>query len=316
MKNITQKNIKASIFSAIFIAFFALAIIASPSSAQAQIYQTGTNYYPSNYGYNYNYYPAPLTVSCTSYPQTVNTGDVVNWTATVYGGNGSYTYSWSGTEGPGGNYGSNVTQRYYNVGPKTANVTVTSSNGQSIIQNCGTVNVVNGNYNYYNPYPVYTTPVYPINVGNQIACSAGVASATVGDAVSWTVESAGAYYSNTTYAWTGTDGLSSTQPTATMVYTTPGTKSAIVTVTTNGQSRSQACVNTVTVKAKPAPAPRIVYVKASNTQAPAQVTDNTNGLSAASIFSLQNVPWGWVFVLVMLVLFGIIFYLLFNRKNM
>jgi hypothetical protein len=314
MKYIT----KTSIFSAIFVAFLMVAIFGSPSSAHAQIYQSGTTY-PSNYGYNYgyNYYPTPINVSCTSYPQTANTGDYVNWTATVYGGNGSYTYTWSGTDGLSGYYGSNVSHRYYTIGQKTANVTVTSSNGQTATQNCGTVNIINNNYNYYNnSYPVtYPTTVYPNNMGNQVACSASVPSATVGEAVTWNVEATGTYYGNTTYAWTGTDGLSSNQTSATTVYSTPGTKSAIVSVITNGQVRSQACVNTVSVKAK-APAPtRIVYVQAPNAQAPAQIV-NGSSISAASIFSLQNVPWGWVFVLVMLILFGIIFYLLFNRKNL
>jgi hypothetical protein len=42
---------------------------------------------------------------------------------------------------------------------------------------------------------------------------------------------------------------------------------------------------------------------------------NPNGLSAAALFSLKNVPWGWVAILIILVLFATVVYLIFNRPK-
>ena len=58
-----------------------------------------------------------------------------------------------------------------------------------------------------------------------------------------------------------------------------------------------------------------VAPQASTTVTPsAQVTTN-NAQSASSVFSLSNVPWGWVAVIIILVLFATVMYLLFNRPK-
>jgi hypothetical protein len=181
-------------------------------------------------------------------------------------------------------------------------------------------------------YPVYTNtytqPTYYYNQpityaqGIQIACAADATTARVGVPVTWSAE---ALYNNSAvgfaYSWSGTDGLYGYQSSAIMTYYSTGVKSAIVTVTApNGETVSKVCTNTVTVKssytptkvvkAAPKPVvpatPQVVYVPA-----PPQPPQ----MSAATLFSLGNVPWGWVGILIILVLVGIILYLMYNHKK-
>jgi hypothetical protein len=80
--------------------------------------------------------PAPtLVASCSVSPSSIQTNGSATWQATVSGGNGSYTYSWSGTDGLSGST-SNVTKSYPTAGTKTGSVTVTSA-AQTITQTCG-----------------------------------------------------------------------------------------------------------------------------------------------------------------------------------
>jgi len=94
----------------------------------------GWNY---NNGYYYNNY-SQLNASCSAGVSNTEVGGVVTWTANATGGNGFYTYYWTGDEGLSSN--SQTAPKTYNTGgTKTANLTVTS-NGQSITRTC-TVNV-------------------------------------------------------------------------------------------------------------------------------------------------------------------------------
>jgi len=72
--------------------------------------------------------------SCTASPALASTGDSVTWAATPSGGNGFYTYSWSGTDGLAGTAQS-VAKTYLSAGTKTASVTITSG-GQSSAVSC------------------------------------------------------------------------------------------------------------------------------------------------------------------------------------
>ena len=67
----------------------------------------------------------PISASCAASPATVYQGQSTTWTAAASGGNGSYTYSWSGTDGLSGT-GSSVAKTYTTAGAKTASVTVKS----------------------------------------------------------------------------------------------------------------------------------------------------------------------------------------------
>jgi hypothetical protein len=63
--------------------------------------------------------------SCSVSPDSASTGQSVTWTASPSGGNGSYTYAWSGTDGLSGT-NSSVTTSYGSTGVKTASVAITS----------------------------------------------------------------------------------------------------------------------------------------------------------------------------------------------
>lgn len=284
-----------------------------------------TIYYPSNPTYVYPQYSVydlpptlpyrrdyPLSVSCSANTTYINTNSYVSWSAYASGGNGYYTYSWSGTDGLYGN--SSFINKYYSTpGVKSAYVTV-YSNGYSSTAYCSNSVTVGGTYYYSNP--VYVQPaVY--NPTIQVACAADTTSTRVGVPVTWVAEAVMNGYAgnNFTYSWNGNGGLYGSQSSAVANYSTPGTKTATVTVTApNGQNRSVACRNSVVVKnpattvvAKPAPvkpAPQIVYVPVP-----------TPTPEVTPLFSLNNVPWGWVAVLTILVLMGIVFYLVFNKKK-
>jgi len=67
----------------------------------------------------------PLAVTCSVTAGTVLTGQNVAWTATVTGGEGTPTYSWTGTDGLSGTAIS-VNKVYSTVGKKTATIVVTA----------------------------------------------------------------------------------------------------------------------------------------------------------------------------------------------
>lgn len=268
--------------------------------------------------YNYPVYQG-LSVSCSPSNTYVPAGSYVTWTAYATGGNGIYTYSWSGSDGISG-YGQTTSYAYSYPGNKTASVTV-YSNGQYVTQACGNVVTVYGYpYQTYSAQPVYQTSVYqtPVyqqsnNSGLDIGCYVDPANARVNQPVTWSVEVVGGQ-APYTYSWTGTDGLSGSQSTVIKYYATGGTKSAIVSVSSaDGKSATRACSGTLTVasgystvRKTPAPA-----AKVTPTPSPTPV----NQSQAAAFFSLGSVPWGWVAFLIILVLFFTVIYLLFNRQK-
>lgn len=276
--------------------------------------------------YSYPTYPA-VTVSCYANTSSVPVGGSAQWIAQASGGAGYYTYTWSGTDGLTGS-GQTSYMSYYNPGLKTASVIVYSG-GQSMSAVCGnSVNVYDqGNYYYgqssynnynYSAYPTYVqpTPIYNSTTvlnsnasGLDIGCYANPANALVNQPVTWNVEVTGGALPYK-YSWSGSDGLTSSSNTAVTYYQTSGSKNALVTVTSaDGRTGTMACSNTVTVTrpgGSSAGAP---------TQQPAQQPSPQGNLSASAAFSLGSIPWGWVAVLVILVLFGTVMYLLFNKPK-
>jgi hypothetical protein len=262
------------------------------------VYVNDDYYYNNgnNYNYNNNYYNSSPTVSCIANTSFAPVGQTVRWTASVSGGNGYYTYRWNGTDGISGT-GQTLGVNYSSPGTKYATVNV-YSNGQSVTRECqGGVTVgVRNNQNYG-------------NTGNlEIACFADAERVRVGVPVTWAVEATGGDGSNYSYAWTGTEGLTGSQRSAVTAYSTTGTKSATVTVTSGGVSGSKICGNVVTV---------VGATTVRQPVAPAAPTNTDNGSdnSAAALFSLANVPWGWVAVLAILVLLSMVMYLLFTRRE-
>lgn len=262
-------------------------------------YYPPTYYPPTYYPPTYNYY-SPLSVSCLVSGNTyANTNNALTWNAYPSGGNGSYSYSWSGTDGI---YGSSqsVYYTYPNPGVKYASVTV-YSNGQSVTQNCGSANV--GGYYYGGTTYIQNQNN---NSGLDIACYSDPRTVTVNQPATWITEVTGGI-APYTYTWSGTNDLSGNTSSVIKYYGTTGSKSAIVTVrSADGRSETRACSTSVTVRSASAPAPTV--------QAPAPVQPD-NSLSAAALFSLKNVPWGWVAILIILVLFGTVIYLIYNRPK-
>ncbi len=275
-------------------------------------YNSYPNYYYNTYpNYNYNTYPnynyySPLYVTCNVNSTYANTGTQVVWNAYPSGGNGSYTYSWSGTDNL---YGSSqsVYYSYANPGPKTATVTVYSTNGQSVTQTCGTTNVGG----YYNGSVITGSN----NSGLDVACYADPTSVRVNQPVTWRAEVTGgaAPY---TYTWTGSDGVSGTDSTVLKYYASTGDKSAIVSVkSADGKTATRACTTSVTVRGATNTTVQPVREPVRTPEVQPTQNQTNEGLSASALFSLKNVPWGWVAILIIFVLFATVVYLIFNRPK-
>ncbi len=176
----------------------------------------------------------------------------MTWTANATGGNGGYTYSWSGDAYGSG---SSVSNTYYNSGTKYATVTITSG-GQSITRNCSTQ--VNNNY-YYNSLSGYCSATVS---GNNVATF--TANASGGN---------GGYYS---YQWSG--DVYGSGPVISQSFSTSGTKYATVRITDgSGQSVTQTCN---------------VYVGGNNSNVTLVSNGNTpNSGTLASGVYLSDIPY-------------------------
>ena len=167
-----------------------------------------------------------LVVSCDTNQSTVDIDDSVTWRADASGGNGSYSYSWSGTDGLSGNSANN-SWSYDNAGTKRGTVTVTSSDGQTARASCSVY--VNQNYSYNN------------NSNNlSVSCYASPSNPQINSQVNWYANVSGGN-GGYSYSWNGTDGLYGSSQSPYIIYNTPGNKSATVTVWSNGRSRSATC---------------------------------------------------------------------------
>lgn len=168
-----------------------------------------------------------LDVSCYTNPTTMAVGETVNWNASASGGNGGYGYSWSGTDNLYGS--SNIISRAYNTtGTKTASVTVTSSDGQTITRSCNSaVNITDqGGQGGY---------------GNlDASCYVSPSSASTGQIVYWNTSATGGD-GTYTYYWSGTDGFSGSNRSMNKVYYTPGYKTATVSIYSGGQTITRSC---------------------------------------------------------------------------
>ena len=298
----------------------------------------GLNY---NYGYNYNNYynqgynyspiytssNTPVAVSCSSNTNSVAAGNIATWNAYVSGGSGYYTYSWSGTDNLIGNNQS-VSRVYSSTGVKTAAVTV-SSNGSVATAYCSnSISVgVPGQLGY-----VVAPKIVSTNTGLDIGCYVDPASISVNQPVTWTAEVTGGV-GPYTYSWTGSDSLSGSDKSVVKTYSTGGEKNAIVSVrSANGLTGTKSCTNTLAIRGSGAS--NVASNTGSNTSSGTRTTTtvttvttpggnvatnatngNGNQLAAASVFSFGSLPWGWIAILVILVLFGTVMYLLFNRQK-
>ncbi|HEX7724491.1 MAG TPA: hypothetical protein VF438_02005 [Candidatus Paceibacterota bacterium] len=287
---------------------------AGSKTAQVTIYSAGqsatiscNNYvtvYNSQPTYpSYPQYYSPLAVSCVVNTNYASIGNGVTWSASATGGNGYYNYSWSGTDGIYG-YGNAISYSYNSPGTKYASVTVTS-NGQTLTQPCSNFVTVGGPVtgNYYG----YSVNYNSNSSGLDVACYPDPSSASINQPVNWRAEVTGGT-GQYTYSWAGSNDLTGNSSSVIKYYSTAGTKSAIVTVvSSDGRASTRACSATLTVRGAAGAAP-------AQPQPTVQSTSQTS-LTGASIFSLSGIPWGWVAVLIILVLFATVMYLLFNKPK-
>lgn len=269
-------------------------------------YDYNDHYYDDDNGYYYDNYDYRPTVSC--YPETTynDTGSLVVWRAYVSGGNGRYTYSWSGTDSLSGRNEA-ISRVYSRAGVKSASVTVRSNN-RSTTASCGSVTI----YNTYNTtyVPAYTPTTYSGVLS--ASCSPSTGKTAVGKVVTWNVYPTGGngVY---TYYWSGTDGFTGGQKSVVTSYKTYGTKYATVTVFSQGKSATISC-GTVTIGAattKPiVKKPTTVTTPVKEVPEP---SSTSNKYSLSGIFS--DVPWILVFMVIIMILFGTIMYLLLSKKN-
>ncbi len=123
--------------------------INSPSYNYNNNYNYGTSYnngyynngyynnYPVNYNYGQLYTWTNIIVNCYANPQTATRGAPITWYATASGGNGYFTYYWTGDDNLYSTSNA-VGHVYYTQGNKFATVAVTSG-GQTVTAQCSTV---------------------------------------------------------------------------------------------------------------------------------------------------------------------------------
>ncbi|OHA45956.1 MAG: hypothetical protein A2828_00845 [Candidatus Terrybacteria bacterium RIFCSPHIGHO2_01_FULL_43_35] len=208
-------------------------------------------------------YP-PISGSCAPSPPTINISGSTTWSATPSGGTGTYTYTWSGTDGLSGNTQS-INKSYTTGGTKSAQVTITSGSQTATIT-CSTLRVVS-------PPPSLTA-----------SCSVSPTSILVGETATWSSVSSGGTGSYT-YFWSGTDGLTSSSQSATKTYTTAGTKSASVTVTSGSQTVTVSCSSTLAVNLPPLNVSCSVAPNPVNTSQPAIWAANATGGTGTYTYS-------------------------------
>src|SRR3989344_2850269 len=179
--------------------------------------------------------PPALTTTCTVSPSIAYIGNTVTWKAFASGGTSStYTYSWSGAVSGDGNTRSTS---FDSIGTKTATVTVTSG-GKSISKSCSRI--------------IRATPITPTAIPLTASCNASPGTVRVGETVNWSVNRSGGTGSYT-YSWSGAvSGTSRTPPS--ISYSTIGTKTANVRVTSGSESVNRTCsVNVIANQEQPSP---------------------------------------------------------------
>ncbi len=157
----------------------------------------------------------PLTVSCFAPDSSIEEDETASFRANPSGGNGNYTYSWSGDVSGSGR---TISKTFTTEGRKTATVTVRSGN-QTRSATCY-VTVVDSNEDLTG------------------SCEANDSEIEEGESVTWRVTANGGN-GNYTYSWSG--DVSGSNRTETEEYNSTGTKRATVKITSDGESITRTC---------------------------------------------------------------------------
>ncbi len=185
--------------------------------------------------------------SCSASPSSATAGQTVTWSASPTGGDGSYTYSWSGTDGLTGST-QNVQKAYTLPGSKTASVAITSD-GETASVNCtngGGPGGGGGGGGGSGGVGVVTITSAPAAVGG--SCTVSPSSQSVDQSVTWNASPTGGNGSYT-YVWSGTEGLTGTSQSVQKTYSSIGTKTGSVTITSGGESANVNCLNSASITA-------------------------------------------------------------------
>ncbi|MEK7644858.1 MAG: hypothetical protein AAB391_00840 [Patescibacteria group bacterium] len=179
--------------------------------------------------------PQPNIVATCVAPTSPMVGAIATWrTTNVAGGNGAYTYTWSGSdvEGPKGN-ASTASNKYTTPGIKYGDVSV-SSGGRTLVVICPEISVA--------PEPD------PLPPDLAVAVTASPATAYVNEAISWASVVDGcsdARYTPCTYAWSGDGSISGSDTNTSTSYPTAGTKTGTLTVTSGSRTASASATVTI-----------------------------------------------------------------------
>lgn len=173
----------------------------------------GTQDFGSATGGSYAITSVRLSASCAASPSLADVGDLVKFTASAQGGEGNYSYAWSGD--CKGNL--KACQTPFNLdGKKKATVTVKSGDGQTAFASCS-ANIV-----------------YP---GLKITCLSPE-SADVNSNVSFSATSSGG---NGQYSYTWSGACQGDSPQCDAIFGDPGLKKARVDVVSDGRQGFTEC---------------------------------------------------------------------------
>jgi hypothetical protein len=162
-----------------------------------------------------------LALTCSASPSRVDVDEDITWRAYPSGGDGSYSYNWSGTDGLDGS-NRNITWSYDDGGIKRATVVV-ESDGQTASASC-TVRVDEEEEDEL-----------------EVSCYARPSTGQVGERIRWYVDVDGGD-GDYDYEWDGSSGLDSSSRSPYMTYSSVGRKNATVTVTDgDGNEESDTC---------------------------------------------------------------------------
>lgn len=88
---------------------------------------------------------ASLSATCSAYPVSVVTNQIVNWTTEIDGGNGTYTYAWVGDEFVNGKTMASVSGAYSTSTPSIKHATTTITSGaDTVTVGCSNMVTVSG----------------------------------------------------------------------------------------------------------------------------------------------------------------------------
>ncbi|MEX0931411.1 MAG: hypothetical protein WDZ88_01530 [Candidatus Paceibacterota bacterium] len=171
--------------------------------------------------------PTPsLSGLCEADPASVLVNEPVTWSAFATGGNGGYTYSWSGDDSLSGT-SSTLVKQYGTTGTKKGTITITSD-GETVTREC-TVEVIGG------------TGGSPFDA----VCEVSDSSVGVGALVTFSANAVGGV-GGYIYNWSGDGVNGKTTESVNTSYTTTGTKTATIEVTSGTESITKECKTIVT----------------------------------------------------------------------